>query len=281
MSFDIGRVFSNTFAMVRERWGPMLGLWATFFGALLLYAMIFGGVLGGSALAMGAAFSGSLDNPAALGGMGVGFILMLVVFYIGYIAIALGQQGAMIAMASPIQNVTFGEAFTLGLKGGLSFLGVIVLLMIAYVVVLLLGAGFAAILGEAGAVILAILILPVAIYLACRMSVLVPVIVVDRVFNPIKAITQTWATTRGNVLGIFLIYVGFTVLALIAIGIPFALLGGMMGAGGEPGVLTLIFGFLIGIAIFIGFTLVSSSMIASLHAEISDTHVEDLSETFE
>ncbi|WP_298467916.1 hypothetical protein [uncultured Erythrobacter sp.] len=281
MSFDIGRVFSNTFAMVKERWGPMLGLWATFFGALLLYAMVFGGVLGGSAVAMGAAFSGSLDNPAALGGMGIGFILMMVVFYIGYIAIALGQQGAMIAMASPIQNVTFGEAFTLGLKGGLSFLGVIVLLMIAYVVVLLLGAGLAAILGEAGAVILAILILPVAIYLACRMSVLVPVIVVDRVFNPIKAITQTWATTRGNVLGIFLIYVGFTVLALIAIGIPFALLGGMMGAGGEPGVLTMVFGFLIMIAIFIGFTLVSSSMIASLHAEISDTHVEDLSETFE
>ncbi|MEM8725503.1 MAG: hypothetical protein AAGE86_08275 [Pseudomonadota bacterium] len=281
MSFDIGRVFSNTFAMVKERWGAMLGLWATFFGALILYAMVFGGLLGGSALAMGAALGGSLDSPAALGGMGVGFILMMVVFYIGYIAIALGQQGAMIAMASPIQTVSFGEAFTLGLKGGLSFLGVIVLLMIAYVVVLLLGAGLAAVLGEAGAVILAILILPVAIYLACRMSVLVPVIVVDRVFNPIKAITQTWATTRGKVLGILLIYIGFAVLALIAIAVPFALLSGMMGAGAEPGILTIVIGFLLMLAIIVGFTLVSTSMVASLHAEISDTHVEDLSETFE
>lgn len=284
MNVDIGSVFSNTFAMVRERWGPMLGLWATFFAALIIYFMIFGGLLGGSAFMLGSAMGGGIDDAGILGGMGIGFFLMMIVFYIGYFAIAFGQQGSMVAMASPFRRPTFGEAFSLGLKGGLSFLGVIIVLMVAYIVLALIGALFVGILGEAGGIILAILFLPIIVYLACRFSVLVPVIVVEEIFNPIKAITRTWEVTRGKVLGIFVIYLIFTVIAAVVIMLPFGLFFGSIFASAEAGLdpgfgSALLMGLLF-LLVFIAFMLVSASMIASLHAELSDAQTEDLSETF-
>ncbi|MDJ0642203.1 MAG: hypothetical protein QNJ15_05250 [Erythrobacter sp.] len=284
MNIDIGRVFANTFAMVRERWGPMLGLWATFFAALIVYFMIFGGLLGGSAFLLGSAMGGDGFGDDPLAGMGIGFFLMILVFYVGYFAIAFGQQGSMIAMASPFRRPTFGEAFSLGLKGGLSFLGVVLVLIVAYIVLALIGALFVAMLGEVGGIILAILVLPVAIYIGCRFAVLVPVIVVEGVFNPIKAITRTWEVTRGKALGIFVIYLIFTVVAGIALMLPFGIFFGSIyasiEAGADPGIGSVLFMGLLFMLVFIAFMLITASMVASLHAEISDSQAEDLSETF-
>lgn len=290
MNFDIGQVFSNTFKMVQERWLPMIGLWAAFFGALFVYALVFGAVLGGSMMAvMGSmADPGSFDNPAALGGMGIGFILLMIVFYVGYLTIAFGQNASMTAMASPLMRPTFGDAFGLGLKGGLTFLGVIVLLIIAYIIFLLVATllGFIlSFLGEAAPAILVILLVPVVIYLALRFAVLVPVIVVEKVFNPITALNRTWQITKGNVLGIFVVYLVFAIVAMIAVALPFFLLFGSlfdplsMGAG--PGMGTVLFSGLFFLLIVAAFSLFSVSLVASLHAEISDTQAVEFGKTFE
>lgn len=274
--------------MVKERWAAMIGLWATFLGFLFVYGIVIFAVLGGSMMATGAMMGPSaFDSPAALGGLGIGIIIMAVLAYIGYFAIIFGQQGSMAAMASPLHRISFGEAFTRGIKGGVTFLGVLVLFMLAYIVAALLFALLAVVLsflGDFAPILLLILAIPAGIYLACRFSVIVPVIVVENVYNPIKAINRTWQITSGNVLGIFIVYIVFAVIALIVLVVPFMLFGAMfdpLGGGMGAGVFTGILMFLLMIALFLGFTLFSSSMVASLHAEMSDTQAVELGKTFE
>lgn len=286
---DIGNVFSNTFSMMKERWLPLLGLWAVFLGILIVYGIIAAGVLGGSIMAM----AGGLSDPsaAALGGAGIGFILIAIIFYIGYFAIIFGQQGSMIALASPLRRISFGDALGAGLKGGLTFLGVLVLFIIAYIAFAIVAAIFGFILsflGEAAAVIVAILILPAIIYLACRFAVLVPVIVVERVFNPIRAITRCWEVTRGNVLGIFVVLIITVVIAAIMLGVPFMLFFGAMFATTDPSSISAgsavggaILGVLVFFLIYLVYMIFSTCLSASLHAEISDAEAEDLGKTFE
>ncbi|MEP0190479.1 MAG: hypothetical protein ABJP70_07650 [Erythrobacter sp.] len=286
---DIGNVFSNTFNMMKERWLALLGLWAVFFGLLIVYALIAFAVLGGAATAM----MGGISDPSAasLGSMGIGIIIMGVIFYIGYFAIAFGQQGSMVAMASPLKRISFGDALGIGIKGGLTFLGVLVLLLIAYVAFAIIAVilGFIlSFLGEAAAVILAILILPAIIYLLCRFAVLVPVIVVERIFNPITAITRCWAVTRGHVLGILVVIIITVVIAAIMIGVPFMLFFGALFATADPANFNAgsaiggaVFGMLIFFLMYLLYMIFSASLIASLHAQISDADTVDLGKTFE
>ena len=281
MNINIGQVFSTTFAMMKERWAPLLGLWATFFVALILYFIVFGAFLGGSSFLL----AGGLEDAGALAGLGAGFILMAIVFYIGYLVLAFGQQGSMVAMASPLQRINFGEAFTVGLRGGLSFIGVVVLLMIAYFALALVAGLLVAAMGEAGAIVLGLIFVPVMIYLVCRLSVLMPVIVVEGVFNPITAIKKAWGMTSGKVLGIFLIYLILIVIVIVAIVLPFGLIFGFsfadLESGEGPGVGSAIFAFVYFVAVFFGFTLLSTALSASIHSEVSDTQVEELSDTFQ
>jgi hypothetical protein len=288
MSIDIGRVFSNTVAMVKERWLAMIGLWATFLGFLFVYGIVVFAVLGGTIMASGAMMGGAgFDNPAALGGLGIGIIVMVVIAYIGYFAIMFGQQGSMAAMASPLHQISFGEAFSRGLKGGLTFLGVLLLFIVAYIVAALLFALVVLILqflGDFAVIVAGILALPAIIYLICRFSVIVPVIVVEKIFNPIKAINRTWQITSGNVLSILVVYIVFAVAALVLMVVPYMLLGAtfdLAGGGAGAGVLTGIFIVLLFIALFLAFTLFASSLVASLHAEMSDTQAVELGKTFE
>lgn len=282
---DIGSVFSNTFNMMKERWLALLGLWAVFIGLLIVYFIVGFAVIGG-----GAAATGSLTDLSAIsaGGLGIGVIILGIIFYIGYIAILLGQQGSMIAYASPLRRTSFGDALTTGLKGGLTFVGVIILLFIAYFAFAIVAGILGYVLGEVAAVILFVLLLPAFIYLLCRFAVLVPVIVVERIFNPITAITRCWQVTKGHVLGILVVLIITVIIAVIMMGIPFMLFFGTMFAAagtGDPNVGAAvggaIFGLLFFFLMYLVYMIFSTSLTASLHAEISDADAVDLGKTFE
>jgi hypothetical protein len=295
--FDIRQVFSNAWTALKDRWLLMIGMWAIFFGLMMIYYFVFGGVLGGAMLATGAMAGGAMggsDPTALLGSLGVGFILMTMLFLFGYMVIALGQQAGMIAIATPVERVNFGDAMMRGLKGGLTLLGVIVLMVLLGVVFALIAALIIVILqfmGDMGAVIGILLLAPIAIYLALRFAVLVPVIVVEKVFNPITAMGRAWQVTSGKVLGILIVYVVVTVLAVVIFFVPFVLLVGsplaLASGGADPmgaaaagigaifGAIVLIFFLSIAYALF------TTALSAALHAQISDAHTVDLGKTFE
>ncbi len=291
MKVDIGRVFSNTWEMIKQRFWLLLGMWAVYLGIQIVFGMVFGGILGGSMFALGAG-AGGLDDPAMLGGLGIGVILLMIIFYFAYIVLMVAQQCSMTALATPMFKLRFGEAIKVGAKGGLTFLGIILAFLVAYfafAIVAGIFVGILSVMGETVAgvmgVIVALLFLPVIIFLAMRLSVLVPVVAVDRVFNPITAIQKTWAMTKGNVLAIFVIYIVVGILAMVLVALPFGMIFGSMaaiGTGGDSaGAVAAIFGSLfLFFPLFLVYSIVAITIVACLHSELSDTGTQSVEDTF-
>jgi hypothetical protein len=287
---DIGRVFSTGFAMLRQRLWLLVGMWALFFVIQIGFSMVFGFSLGGLGMAGGAALAGGMDNPAALAGMGIGVILVSILFYIAYIALAFAQQGAMVALASPLVEPSFGEAMSLGFKSVLTFLGLMLVLIATYIAFLLVSLVITLVMGLAGetgagiaALLIIVLAVPAAIYLSCRLSVLVGVVVVERVFNPIAALRRSWAITGGKVLGIFLVFLAFLLLAAVLVLLPALLIFGAVaaaGPGSTAGMGAVMLGVLLFFPLLLLYAIAASALLAALHAEVSGGGAEQLQDVF-
>lgn len=285
---DIGRTFSTSFAMFRQRFWPLAGMWAVFFAIQMAGAV----VLGIAAAVLGIAGLGAdLEDPSALAGMGIGMVVLMMLFYAAYIVILLAQQAALVTLASPLEEPAFGAALARGFKSALPFLGITLIMLLAYFLFALVIGGVvgaaAAGGGAAGGVLAALLVVPALIYLACRFAVLVAVVAVDQVFNPLAAIRRSWEVTRGKVLGVFLAMIGFVLLSLVALGVPFGaivlLLGSSTGgAGADPGaafgVIALL--FLVFVPLFVVYSLFAAAFNAALHSEVTGGGADSFEEVF-
>ena len=292
MAIDIARVFSQSWEMIKERWLLLLGMWLAFFVINIVYTMVGGGVIGGSMFALGAAAAGGLsDSEMLMGGLGIGGALMLIVFYIGSIVIIFAQQCAMAALATPLRRTPFGEAIGIGLKAGVTFIAIAILLAIAYLVfgiAYMLVAVVLSLLGSVGAILSVLLLIPVLLYFAVRLSVIVPVVAVDGTFNPIKAISRTWSMTSGNALPILAVYAVIIGIALILLGLPFFLMFGSLfaaeaGAGDAAAVAaigSMIGGFFLLVPMFLIYSVVAIVINTCLHAQMTDTQADEVAETF-
>ena len=52
MALDVGQVLSKTFGNFKERFVPLLGMWAVYFGATILLYFVFALVAGGAMAGM-------------------------------------------------------------------------------------------------------------------------------------------------------------------------------------------------------------------------------------
>jgi len=294
MKIDIGRVFSNTWAMIKERFWVLVGMVVTYFAVQMVLMMVLGTGMAVTFAGVGAALGDGDDFGLMAGGLGVGAIIMLILFYVAIFALTFAQQCSMTALATPMHRVGFGDAFKTGMRGGLTFLGIILAFIVAYIaffiVVGILGAIFS-IIGDVGAILVGIAMIPLTIfiiYVLLRVSVIVPVVAVDRVFNPITAIQNAWAMTKGNVLAIFVVYIVVSVVAGLLLLLPFGMMAGAFAAIGPGadasdamGAIAAMFGvMLLFVPLFLIYSIVSVTIVACLHAEMSDTGTQSLEETF-
>lgn len=290
MTTSVGQIYGQTLEIVKGRFGPMLGLLATFFAINIALIIVFAMVIGVSAFAgMGAGME------ANAGAIGAGAILGVIVFYILYILVYCAQSASMTAMASPLQRLTFSEALSAGMRSALPMLGLIVILMIAYFVVALVVGLVVGILSMAGSVVVFIAMVAVsigAVYLVCRLSTVNAVIAVEGVGNPLTALSRGWNMTRGNVLTIFLSLLGFGVIAIVLILLLAAPFFSVFTAASAmsidpsaappemPGIGSLIF---VGIgALVVGIVLLisGSALMSTIHAELSDASPKAAEDVF-
>jgi hypothetical protein len=286
---DIGRVFSTSTTMLRQRFWLLLGMLVVFLAiqmaasTVLTVGVLVIGMAG--ALSMGA----GLEDPAALGGMGIGFIVFFALFYAAYVVLLLAQQAAMVTIASPLEEPAFGAAMMRGFRSALPFFAISVLMLLAYsalvvglvavIAVLSLGGDTA---GEAMAIVLLLLILPM-ILLACRFAVLVPVVAVDQVFNPFTALRRSWSVTRGKALRILLALLGFVAVSMVMLGVPLGIMYGAVFAGQDypvVGVAAVVIGLLLFIPLGAIFMMFTASFTAALHCEVTGGGAERLEAVF-
>lgn len=278
MTTSVGQIYGQTFAIIKERFAALLGIWATFLAINIALVLVFAMVVGVSA------FAGAAMSPDAAA-IGAGAILGAIVFYIAYILVYCAQSASMTAMASPLQRLTFSEALSAGFRSALPMLGLIVILIVAYFVVGLVVAlllGILSFAGSAGTFIGMLLVAVGAIYVAARLCTVNAVIAVEGVRNPLTALARGWNMTRSNVLTIILALLGFMVLAgvlIMLVAAPVlsvftaatAISADPMAAPPEmPGMGTFLF---VGIgALVVGLVLVISgaALMSVIHGELSD-----------
>lgn len=283
----IGQVISDTFGMVKSRFGQLLGVWAIYFGITLLLTVALGVGVGVTGVAGLAAME---SNPLAAGG---GMILVIAVFYIGYLLLTMAQYASLITMASPLRQTTVGEALGAGWRAAPALLLLIIVMIVCYVVVVLilslLGAAFSA-LGELGSGLFGFLALGVMVWVGCRLAPLFAVIAVDGVRNPFKAIGRSWALSSGHALTIFFASLVFMVLLIViaaiallpSIGLLRTMMDptGLAGPAAAPamgGIALMMVGFLI---VGVLFNVIYCAFLAVIHSSLTNAAGEGTAEAF-
>lgn len=138
---------------------------------------------------------------------------------------------AMMALLTDLARPTVGQAISQGIRCLPTVLGVGLLLALGYMVsalVVALGLGLVAmVIGAAGggAALMGLVAVGMGgfmaflMFMATRLSVTLPVIVIDQIRNPVRALMQSWWLTKGNtasLLGFYLVLlVAYVVIAML------------------------------------------------------------------
>lgn len=284
MELTVSGILSRMLATVKDRIGPLIGLWAIFFVVQMVSMFLFVAVIGGGAMLGAGAMDSSGAGLAALGG---GMIVMMILFYLLYLLIYVASYGSMAHMASPLIRPQFGESFSAGIRAALPLLGAMVLLIIAYFVLSiplgLVFGGLAAVMGEA-AVLLAVLIVPLLVYFGCRLSILFPLATVEGIRSPVTLITRSWSLTGGHVLPIFLAVLAYVVIAIALFAVVLLPMFGPLIAGGSPdavpGIGSILFLGFGGIIVGVLMAIMGAALGSAIHAVVSDVSGDSYSDTF-
>lgn len=287
MQTSVSQILAKTGETVKNRIGGLIGIWGIYFAAQIVLFIVLGLVIGGSMMAvMGGIGAGGLGGDGMAAGLGGGAILMFILAYLAILLIAAAQSSSMIAFASPLQKLSLGDALNAGFRSALPMLGVMVLLLIAYflcaLVIGLVGGILASVLGSAVGV-LAILLIPALLYVACRLCTINGVVAVDGVTNPITAIQRGWAQTRSNTLAIFGAIVIFAIGAIVIGGlmlIPYFAMITAATSGEMPGVGSMLLTFVGLFGAMIVLTVIGQALFAVVHAEVSDASPTATSKVF-
>lgn len=292
----IGQILSDTFGTVKARFGTLLVLWAVYFGVTIVLFFVMTMVMGVAGLASIAALGA--DDPFSGGGSLAaisGMVVFLVLFYLVYLLVMMAQYASMIVAASPARRVDFSEALGTGWRAAPSLLLLMVILIAGYFLVSLavgsiLGALSLSGEGAAGVTgLLGLLILPVLIWVGCRLAPLFAIVAVDGVRNPLTAIGRSWHLTRGHALTIFGASLAFLVVVLLACGVLLLPSYGLLASAGADAAgpdaigtalgsfaLLMVSLLLIGALFNIGYC----AFLAVLHARLRDGAGEGAAEAF-
>lgn len=192
--------------------------------------------------------------------------------------------GAMIALMGGTRP-TVGEALTTGAKSVLSiiagFVIFLVLYMVAALVIMMPIAMLAGAIGVPGlAAIAPLFVFTIAVFLMARFSLTMPVIVIDNVLNPIKAVKRSWDLTgksQWGVLGFWVILgVAYLVISLLLFGV-LGMVAALAGGGTSS---TLILGLTNGI-ISLVVSMVLCGLLVAMHGQLAGPSNEEISSTFE
>jgi len=233
MSFSISQAISESFGIFKSRLGAMVAVQLV--AIIATYALM--GAFFLSALSGMGGLAALQGNPEAFAqifaGMGFGFFLV----YLVVIAISLVAQAAICALCGDPRRPTIGEALTTGVRSLPALAGAFLLVIVGAI-----GVGLLLALLMAGAAmganqpwlifVLGLVAMVGAVYLMTKLSMVLPVVVLDEVRGPLMAIGRSWELTRGNSLRLF----GYFLLIGILMGVVyFALVAALGGVGSNGG----------------------------------------------
>jgi hypothetical protein len=153
-----------------------------------------------------------------------------------YLLILVVLQGvgslALLALLRDSTRPTLGEALKLGLIAFLPYVAAQLVIGIGVGLVAMMLVSGAAAMNPAVGVLVLLAVCVAAAYVIVKFSLTMPVIGIERVYNPFAALARSWRLTKGNSLRLFLFYFLITVAGLVVViviemvlGLVFALFG--------------------------------------------------------
>lgn len=209
--------------------------------------------------------------------MGISLFAMIAGF-IGYLAV--------LVLLTDRTRPTVGEAIGRGVRYLPSLLGAVIVgylgLMLGIMLIAIIGGILSAVLGSAGAALMIIAIFALVLAVTVRLSLALPVIVVENALNPVSALVRSWRLTQGNafrLLGFYaLLFIAYVVIAVILMVVIGAVTG--VAGGGEPGEVTLILAGILSGAISAVVGVIASAVLAAVRAQLGGSSSQSIGETF-
>ena len=233
----------------------------------------------------------NMGNPAGAQAMMQG--MMGKVAGLGLLTFVVQTTGymALMALLTDRQRPTVGQAITTAVKSLPSLIGAVIVayigLILMAVVAVSLIAGIYSTTGSTGAGwVLGMLAVAFFAWVLTKLSLTLPVIVVDRVLNPVTALRRSWRLVSGNSLRVFVFYVllgiGYMVVSMAFFIVLAMLFGAGQMAGGIPKAGT---GAMVALGLVSGVvaTAVSvlfTSIVAAIHRQLAGPSTDAYGETF-
>lgn len=193
---------------------------------------------------------------------------------------------AMLALLTDRARPTVGQAIGSAVKALPSVIGATLLFFTGYLLAVLVFAGLAAVLGKVaglGALVAVLLVMLVVgiVYVMVKLSLILPVIMIDNVRNPAAALVRSWRLTKGNSFRLFLYYlllfIVYMVIIMVVSMVSMALVAMVAGQGKAA---LLIGGLVSGIAGAIASVLLTA-ILAAIHRQLSGPSPDVRESTFD
>jgi hypothetical protein len=283
MKFDGNRAWNDAVRAVSANREVLLVLAGVFFFLPGLIAALFLAEYQAEMAASVAAVMAAPKNPAALqqmmhayGSIAPYVIVLLLVQSLGYMA--------MLALLTDQRRPTVGEAMAIGARSLPALIGAIVIFFLGYVVASLpLGAilvGCIAGLGTQFGTAIGITIdMVVVIVVVTRLSLTLPVIVIEGLHRPFAALQRSWRITGGSSLRLLAFYIMLAIAYLvisIALNALLNLLSAAMGSGES---FVLLSGAISGVIGALT-SIVLTAILAAVHRQLAGPSHGAISETF-
>ncbi|MFA7587411.1 MAG: glycerophosphoryl diester phosphodiesterase membrane domain-containing protein [Novosphingobium sp.] len=277
MKFDSNRAWQQAVTSVSANRDVLFPVAGVFF---LLPAVLSGYFMAD----LQAAMMQSLGDPEAMARLMDGHMGSF--FGVG-LATALAQAIgglALLALLTDRTRPTVGQAIGSAIRALPTLIGAGLVmafgyLLLAVVFALVSGGTAGASSGLAGIVLMVMLV--VMVYVTVKLSLLLPVVVIERVMNPLAALARSWRITRGNSFRIFafyaLLFVTYIVLATVAT----MLVLGLFALVTEPGALAMLFTGVVSGTIGAIANVLFIAVLAAVHRQLAGPSAEAVSRTFE
>lgn len=188
---------------------------------------------------------------------------------------------AIMALFTDRTRPTVGQALGQGAAALLPYIGALLLVGFAFGLAIGLTSALGLAIGSralAGIAVIAVLV--AYIYVMFRVALLAPVVVVERIRNPIAALRRSWSLSRGNTgriaLFLILVIVAFLVVMVIVMAVIGVILALTLGGSGAKTIAAL-FSSALGAVL----TLYLMAILAAIHRQLAGPSSEAVSKPFE
>lgn len=193
---------------------------------------------------------------------------------------------AMLALLTDRTRPTVGEAIGAAIKALPVVIGAVLLFFGGYMLAMVVLAVLAGVLAQvaglgAVAVLMGLGLIGGVVYAGIRLSLVLPVIVIDRVHNPVAALARSWRLTRGNSLRLLAFYLllGLAYLVIVmVVGMMSMTLATLVAGQGK---VSMLIGGLVTGVVGAAASALFTAILAAIHRQLAGPLAEAIGATFD